>query len=68
MLYVLDYTISTLTGSSSGRCKNFESKLQNFVIHSRRDPVWFTGPIPSIVFYPGQGSCNLALLTSVYLF
>ena len=24
-------------------------------------------PIPSIFFYPGQGSSNLALLTSVYL-
>jgi hypothetical protein len=42
MLYVLDYTVSTLTGSSSGRYKNFESKIQNLVIHARRDPVWFT--------------------------
>jgi hypothetical protein len=42
MLYVLGYTVSTLTGSSSGRYKNSESKLQNLVIHARRDPVWFT--------------------------
>jgi hypothetical protein len=42
MLYVLGYIVSTLTGSSSGRYKNSESKLQNLVIHARRDPVWFT--------------------------
>jgi hypothetical protein len=29
MLYVLGYTVSTLTGSSSGRYNNFESKLQD---------------------------------------
>jgi hypothetical protein len=32
MLYVLGYTVSILTGSSSGRYKNFESKLLNLVI------------------------------------
>jgi hypothetical protein len=42
MLYALGYAVSTLTGSSSGRYKNLESKLQNMVIHARRDPVWFT--------------------------
>jgi hypothetical protein len=42
MLYVLGYTVSTLTGPSSGRYENFESKLQHSVIHARRDPVWFT--------------------------
>jgi hypothetical protein len=31
-----------LLGSSSGRYKNFGRKLQNLVIHARRDPVWFT--------------------------
>jgi hypothetical protein len=34
MLYVLGYTVSTLTGSSSGRYKNFQSKLQNLVIYA----------------------------------
>jgi hypothetical protein len=29
MLYVLGYIVSTLTGSSSVRYKNFESNLQN---------------------------------------
>jgi hypothetical protein len=42
MLYVLGYTVSTLTGSSLGRYKNFEGKLQNLIIHATRDPVWFT--------------------------
>jgi hypothetical protein len=42
MLYVLVYTVSTFTGSSLGRYKNFENKLQNLVINARRDPVWFT--------------------------
>jgi hypothetical protein len=31
MLYVLGYTVSTIAGSSSGRYKNLESKLQNLV-------------------------------------
>jgi tRNA A37 threonylcarbamoyladenosine modification protein TsaB len=42
MLYVLGYTVSTLTGFSSGRYKNFESKLQNLVIHARREPNFVT--------------------------
>jgi hypothetical protein len=29
---------------------------------------WPSQPVPSIVFYPGQGFSNLALLTSVYFF
>jgi hypothetical protein len=41
MLYLIDYTVSTLTGLLSGRYKNFENMLQNLVIHARRDPVWF---------------------------
>jgi hypothetical protein len=44
MLNVLGYTVSTLTVSSSGRYKNFENKLQNLVIHARRDPVWNKQP------------------------
>jgi hypothetical protein len=42
MLYVIGYTVSTLTESSSGRYKKVESKLQNLVIHARRDPMLFT--------------------------
>jgi hypothetical protein len=41
MLYVLGYTVSTLNVSSS-RSKNFDSKLQNLVIHTQLpddDPV-----------------------------
>jgi hypothetical protein len=32
MLYVPGYTVSTLTGSPSGRYKAFESKLQNWLL------------------------------------
>jgi hypothetical protein len=45
MLYVLDYTVSTLSGSSSGRYKNFESKLQHLGIHATRDPMWHEYPV-----------------------
>jgi hypothetical protein len=31
MLHVLGYTVSTLTGASSGRFKNFENKLEQLV-------------------------------------
>jgi diadenosine tetraphosphate (Ap4A) HIT family hydrolase len=37
----MGYTVSTLIESSSGRYKNFESKLQHLFIQARRDPVWF---------------------------
>jgi hypothetical protein len=40
MLYVLGYTVSTLTESPSGRYKNFEGKLQSLVIHASRGPDW----------------------------
>jgi hypothetical protein len=55
-IYIYLYLYVGVLSSSYYGSTNFSAKF------------WPSQPIPNTFFYPGQGSSNLALSTSVYLF